>query len=206
MRALEAGAAAFGLALGANELRLLGEYAAELDRWNRRINLVSCRTPGELVERHLLDSLAAARFVEGRAAEAADLGSGAGLPGIPLAIVAGGRWTLVEPKRRRASFLRSAVRHLGLQDVVVLEERVEELAERGRRWMLVTARGVWEPKTVLEIAAQVLEPRGLAIAFVGRHGVVEETWQRFRLVGRVELCGGARRVEAYQLEEGGCFT
>jgi len=167
MRALDMGAASFGLALGTRELRLLEEYAQELDRWNQRINLVSCGTPSELVDRHLLDSLAAARLVSGRVAEGADLGSGAGLPGIPLAIVVGGRWTLVEPRRRRASFLRSVVRRLELGEVVVVEERVEELAQRGRRWNLVTARAVWKLQRFLEVAAQVLQPRGLGIAFFG---------------------------------------
>lgn len=195
--ALETGAAKLGVALGTREVRLLEKYVADLDRWNRRVNLVSCRTPGEFVERHLLDSLAAARFVR-EGAEGADLGSGAGLPGIPLAIVTGARWTLVEPRERRASFLRSVARSLELDHVVVVGERAEELAKRGWRWDLVTARAVWKPERFLEIATRMLRAGGMAVAFVGGREAVEENSERFRLVGRVEVGAGARRVEGYE--------
>jgi len=108
---LDAGLAALGLD-PAHAAPLLA-YLALLDRWNRTYNLTAVRDPREMVTRHLLDSLAMHGYVpDGRLA---DLGTGPGLPGIPLALVRPGlQVTLVESNGKKARFLREAVRTLGL--------------------------------------------------------------------------------------------
>jgi 16S rRNA (guanine527-N7)-methyltransferase len=99
---------------------------------------------------------------------AADLGSGAGLPGLPLALaLPGSRWTLVDSAVRRAGFLREAVAALGLEDrVVVAEERAESLgrmsAHRGR-YDVVVARSFGPPAVVAECGAPLLVPGGRAV-------------------------------------------
>jgi 16S rRNA (guanine527-N7)-methyltransferase len=103
---------------------LLERYLAELDRWNARFGFVKA-TPDELVVKHVLDSIAGAAIVAGLCAEAAaggvlDVGSGAGFPGIPLAIALPGvRFTLLERSGRKCAFLENCRALLGLANVTV---------------------------------------------------------------------------------------
>jgi 4'-phosphopantetheinyl transferase len=116
--------------------RLL-DYLALLHRWNGTYNLTAIRDPRQMVVLHLLDSLAMAPFLADAAqagASLADLGTGPGLPGIPLAIALPGlRVTLVESNGKKARFLREAVRKLGLGNARVAESRAEALDEPGPR-------------------------------------------------------------------------
>jgi 16S rRNA (guanine527-N7)-methyltransferase len=104
---------------------LLERYLAELDRWNARFGFVKA-TPDELVVKHVLDSIAGAATVAGLCAEAAaggvlDVGSGAGFPGIPLAIALPGvRFTLLERSGKKCAFLENCRALLGLANVTVL--------------------------------------------------------------------------------------
>ncbi|MGQ0502944.1 MAG: 16S rRNA (guanine(527)-N(7))-methyltransferase RsmG [Panacagrimonas sp.] len=104
-------------------------YLAELVKWNAAYNLTAVRNPSDMVVRHLLDSLAVHACASGRLREDArilDVGSGAGLPGIPLAIACP-RWqvTVLDSNGKKARFLRHAVRALQLANVTVVEARVE---------------------------------------------------------------------------------
>ena len=124
---LDAGLAALGIALDDAAIERLLDYVDLLERWNAAYNLTAVRDPAEMVTRHLIDSLAILPYVSG--ATLADLGSGAGLPGIPLAIAAPARETLlVDSNGKKARFLREAVRRLGLRHVRVAESRVEDVA------------------------------------------------------------------------------
>jgi len=118
----------------------LARYAELLERWSRRHNLVRYRSRRELVERHLLDSLAAAPFLaeNGRLL---DVGSGAGLPGVPL-LAARPAWAgvLLEPRLKRWAFLRLVVRELGLS-VEVDRARYQDLPGDAT-WNAITVRAV----------------------------------------------------------------
>ncbi|MDR2054179.1 MAG: class I SAM-dependent methyltransferase, partial [Treponema sp.] len=111
---------------------LLEKYIAEIELFNEAYGLVSARGRGELVTRHILDSLAPlgiiARALAGIEAPAiADAGSGAGLPGIPLAIcLPSARVTLIERMGRRAGFLRNTLAILGLPGLDVEEREIEK--------------------------------------------------------------------------------
>lgn len=150
---------------------LLRAYAALVRAWAPRLDLVS---PGDLdrfEERHIEDSLRAAPLLDELSnGPCVDVGSGAGLPGIPLAIARPGRhWTLVEPRRRRAAFLEEAVRELGLDcDVVAgtAEEAALDLALAGAH-VLATARAVAEPEVVRRLAEPLLKPGGVTLVFTG---------------------------------------
>ena len=105
--------------------RLL-DYLDLLVRWNKAYNLTAVRDPAQMVTRHLLDSLAVLPFVRGHTL--ADLGSGAGLPGIPLAIARPDlQVTLVDSNGKKARFLREAARALPLENVKIQQVRAEEL-------------------------------------------------------------------------------
>src|SRR4051794_23516644 len=124
-QAIAAAGAAFGQPLTAPErTRLLGFFQLLLT-WNARINLTGARTLPELIDVHLPDTLALARLVAAGAA-LIDVGSGGGLPALPLALMRSGvRVTLVEPRAKRVAFLRTAARELA-PGVGVLSDRVEE--------------------------------------------------------------------------------
>jgi 16S rRNA (guanine527-N7)-methyltransferase len=141
---LRTGAASLGIALDQRAIERFLSYAALLERWRAIANLISCRNAAELVTRHLLDSLAPA-WIAGAAQSIADLGSGAGLPGIPLAIVAPRRRTiLVEARHRRASFLREVARRLELGGVEVRATRAEEVDSKQPPVVdVVVSRAVW---------------------------------------------------------------
>ena len=127
---------ALALPAGASE-RLLG-YVALLVKWNRTYNLTAIRDPRAMVAHHLLDALAVLPHLPlAESASLADVGSGAGLPGIPLAI-ARPRWrvALVESSQKKAAFLRQAAIELALHNVEVHEGRVE----------------AWRPQPQLDLA------------------------------------------------------
>lgn len=133
--------AAFLLDRGLRELKLdpalrvpLLAYLAELEKWNAVYNLTSVRDPVDMVTRHLLDSLSVLPATHDLAiTRLLDVGSGAGLPGIPLAL-AKPDWhvALLDSNGKKARFLRHAVRTLGLPNASVIESRVETPDEQSQ--------------------------------------------------------------------------
>ncbi len=160
---LEAGLAA--LALDPALATPLLAYLELLQRWNRAYNLTAVRDPREMVVRHLLDSLAMHPFVAD--GTLADLGTGPGLPGIPLAIAKPGlRVTLVESNGKKARFLREAVRTLGLANAEVAESRIEAL-DRPGAFDAITARALATLPQILALGGHLLKADGLLLAMKG---------------------------------------
>ncbi len=154
------------LALPASLAEPLLDYLALLDRWNHAYNLTAVRDPRVMLTRHLLDSLAMHPFVD--ASPLADLGTGAGLPGIPLALARPGLVVaLVESNGKKARFLREAVRTLGLADVRVLASRAEAVDEPGR-YALITARALDRLAGILAVGGHLLAPGGRLLAMKGQ--------------------------------------
>ncbi|MEO8673794.1 MAG: 16S rRNA (guanine(527)-N(7))-methyltransferase RsmG [Tahibacter sp.] len=140
------------------------DYLDLLERWNKAYNLTAVRDPGEMVARHLLDSLSIVPFVTG--ANLADLGSGAGLPGIPLAILAPEREVLVvDSNGKKARFLREAVRSLKLSNVRVAESRVEKV---DGKFDCITARAFATLADMLQWGGQLLADNGRWLALKGK--------------------------------------
>ena len=161
---LGAGLAALGLdpALAPQLLA----YLALLDRWNRAYNLTAIRDPRAMVALHLLDSLAMHPFVRD-IGSLADLGTGAGLPGIPLAIaVPALEVALVESSGKKARFLREAVRTLRLGNARVAQSRAEALDEPGA-FDAITARAMATLADLLAAGAHLLRPGGRLLAMKG---------------------------------------
>ena len=161
---LDAGLAA--LRLDAALAEPLLAYLGLLDRWNRTYNLTAIRDRRAMVSLHLLDSLAMHPFVR-ELDTLADLGSGAGLPGIPLAIaVPALQVTLVESNGKKARFLREAVRTLGLANLRVAESRAEALDAPGA-FDAITARAMATLADLLAAGAHLLRPGGRLLAMKG---------------------------------------
>ena len=142
------------LAVSAAEADRLAAYLTLLERWNRVHNLTGITDVEQMIERHLTESLALRGFLRGR--RIADVGSGAGLPGIPLAIVEPQRsFTLIESRAKRASFLRHVQGELALANVTVENIRVEDL--RGTApFDTVLARAVAALPGLVELTAHLL--------------------------------------------------
>lgn len=161
---LRAGVAALGVDLDDRSIDRLLAYLELLQRWNAAYNLTAVRDPAEMVARHLLDSLAIVPYVHG--ATLADLGSGAGLPGIPLAIAAPARSILlVDSNGKKARFLREAVRQLDLANVRVAESRVERVEGS---FDCITARAFASLAEMLAWGGHLLAPDGEWLALKGR--------------------------------------
>ncbi|MFQ5936886.1 MAG: 16S rRNA (guanine(527)-N(7))-methyltransferase RsmG [Acidiferrobacterales bacterium] len=113
------------------------EYLTLLTKWNRVYNLTAVRDPCEMVARHLLDSLAAAPFIKGP--RVLDIGTGAGLPGIPLALaLPDARFVLLDRSAKKARFVRQVVAELMLRNVEVVCARVQDFAPANKFDTLVT--------------------------------------------------------------------
>lgn len=141
-------------------------YLALLARWNATYNLTAIRDPRDMVAKHLLDSLAMQPFVRGLRT-LADLGTGPGLPGIPLAIATPGlQVTLVESNGKKARFLREAVRQLGLGNVQVAESRIEAF-QPGTHFDAISARALATLPLILELGGHLPGPGGRLLAMKG---------------------------------------
>lgn len=161
---LHAGLAALGL--DAALAQPLLAYLALLDRWNRTYNLTAIRDPRDMVPRHLLDSLAMHPHVAGLDS-LADLGTGPGLPGIPLAIALPRlQVALVESNGKKARFLREAVRTLGLRNARVVESRAEAVDEAGA-FDAITARALATLADIVAVGGHLPKPGGRLLAMKG---------------------------------------
>ncbi|MBS0214906.1 MAG: 16S rRNA (guanine(527)-N(7))-methyltransferase RsmG [Proteobacteria bacterium] len=146
------------------------DYLALLARWNRTYNLTAVRDPAKMVTLHLLDSLAMHGQLQPGAL--ADLGTGPGLPGIPLALARPDvQVTLVESNGKKARFLREAVRSLGIANARVLESRAEAVAEPGA-YRQITARALATLAGILEVGGHLLAPDGVLLAM--KSGTTDE--------------------------------
>lgn len=113
------------LQLSEQQLKQLVQYVQLLDKWNSAYNLTSVRDPMEMLVKHIMDSLAVAPFIKGQ--RIIDVGTGPGLPGIPLAICFPDKeFTLLDSLGKRIRFLNQVKLQLGLKNVTPLQSRVEE--------------------------------------------------------------------------------
>lgn len=123
---LTQGAATLGVALDARQHELLMGYLALLIKWNKAYNLTAVRNPDEMVSRHLLDSLSVVPFVAEHGNDWLDVGSGGGMPGVPLAILfPERRFTLLDSNGKKTRFLTQVKLELGLDNLGVVNARVE---------------------------------------------------------------------------------
>jgi 16S rRNA (guanine527-N7)-methyltransferase len=160
---LNAGMAELGLASTADVCEKLLDYLELLERWNTAYNLTAVRDPTDMIDRHILDSLAIAKYVKGDTL--VDIGSGAGLPGIPLAILDSSlACTLVDSNGKKARFLREAARTLALDNVHVENKRVEDV--RGE-FATVTARAFASVAEMVAMGGHLLARDGVLLAMKG---------------------------------------
>ncbi len=162
---LQRGIAALGVEVPAPAQERLVTYLQLVDKWNRVYNLTAVRNVEDMITHHLLDSLAIIPHLPGTTL--LDVGSGAGLPGVPVAIARPERQvTLLDSNHKKAAFLRQAAIELGLDNVEVVCERVEAWQPR-RVFDVVISRAFSELSQFIALAGRFCAPTGLLAAMKG---------------------------------------
>lgn len=155
---------------GEQRQRLIG-FLTMLMRWNQTYNLTAVRDPGEAVTRHLLDSLAALPYLMG--SSILDLGTGPGLPGIPLAIaVPSHRYVLLDGNGKKIRFVRQAALELGLSGVKAVQARMESYRPQ-QKFATIISRAVAELETLWRAAEPLLATPGRVLLMKGRRPEAE---------------------------------
>jgi 16S rRNA (guanine527-N7)-methyltransferase len=170
-------------------------FVALLLAANRRVNLTRVVAPAEVARLHLLDSLAALPLIDGAAGgEAIDIGSGGGLPGLPLALARPEtQWTLVDSVGKKAAILGEFIAGLGLRNVTVLSDRAEALGQaqnHRERYAVATARACAALPVLAELALPLVSPGGLLIAWKGPLSAADDEVRRARVA--IGQLGGGR--------------
>ena len=196
-----------GLKVDPAATETLAAYLGEILRWNRVHNLTAITDPDAMIRRHVIESLALRPLLRGR--RVADVGSGAGVPGIPLAIAEPRRhFTLIESRAKRAAFLRHVQGLLGLVNVAVEHRRVEEMNDTGTFDTLL-ARAVAPPEELPRLTAHLFGPDTVMLVPTGESGLLRAGLRRAVRGGwTVPLATGAgsggradRRIAADHLHE-----
>ena len=145
-------------------------YTLSLSRWSRRLNLVSKRDLSIIATKHLRQALLMAPIVASLPRRVVlDLGSGSGLPAIPIKIaLPDSYFILVESRRKRAHFLKEVIRSLELNRIEVINDRIENWEGRKGGVDLVTARAVAAPEKLLDLVQTHLSPHGWILSPVGQ--------------------------------------
>jgi 16S rRNA (guanine527-N7)-methyltransferase len=177
-------------------LRLISTYINLLLKWNARINLTAVRSPEEIVSRHFGESFFAAEILRSQALvqRGIDLGSGAGFPGIPIAMsMPDAGFVLIESQQKKATFLKEVIFALGLRNITVFAGRAEDYPKSAE---LVTMRAVERFEKTLPIAARLAEPGGRIALMIGAAQVDQATelakdvkWQQ-----PIHVPGGHSRI------------
>ena len=183
------GVADLGFNLSPEEIADLELFLQEMGRWNQVHNLTAIEGEKNSVRLHLIDSISVLpimrQFLSMANPKIADLGSGGGLPAIPIAILQPG-WnlTLIEVIRKKTAFLQHARGKLGLTNIQVLSERVEAVAKKDpRRFDAVISRAFTRLSHFLELSLPLLKPEGLVFAMKSRRadeelqGVCMDDWR-----------------------------
>ncbi len=157
--------------LAPESIEKLATLLAELTRWNARINLTAIRDPEAMVSGHILDSLAVRPMLAG--SRVLDVGTGAGFPGLPLAIADAEReFVLLDSNGRKIAFVRHVIGELGLQNAAAIEARAEDYAP-DERFDTVIARALASTPRFLELAGHLLKKDGVLLALKGKHPAQE---------------------------------
>ena len=162
---LKRGLIALGLTLERDTQQRLLDYIVLIEKWNRVYNLTAIRQPEKMVSHHLLDSLAVAPHL--RARRLLDVGSGAGLPGIPLALANPNmQVTLLDSNHKKAAFLNQAVMELKLKNAEVCAERVESWQTQNK-FDVIISRAFSDMGECVRMTQHLLTPGGMFAAMKG---------------------------------------
>lgn len=170
-RLLISGARSFDIELSPPQTGAFARYLSLLLFWSTRLNLTAIREEERVVRLHFIDSLSVVRLLS-PGGPLLDIGSGAGFPGIPIKLALPDKPVyLVEPRRKRANFLRHVARELKLTGVRVIENRIENLRDEKLPAMTETiTRGFSDIREFLRVSGDLLAPGGMSVLMQGPKG------------------------------------
>ncbi len=166
---LKKGLKEMGFTCSKAQINAFMAFLSELKKWNRAYNLTALKTDEDIIIKHFFDSLLYLRAIPQGALRLADVGTGAGFPGIPIKIIRPGiDMTLIEASRKKAAFLRHIIRLLRLTAINVLEQRVEGLGkEHERTYDVIISRATFKIKDFLNIACPYVRENGRLVLSKG---------------------------------------
>jgi len=165
-QALANGIADLNLQISEEKQDALLAYITLLNRWNKAYNLTAVRDQGEMIPRHLLDSLSVSTYLQG--SNILDVGTGPGLPGIPLAIIyPDTQFTLLDSNGKKIRFVRQAVIELGLKNVQAEQARVETY-KPPQLFDTIVTRAFASLSEILDLTSHLLSPTGRLLAMKSR--------------------------------------
>ena len=211
IKTLKDAASAIHVTLEEHALCLFRGYYRELAVWNEKMNLVSVRTPEEILIKHFVDSLTPLPYITCPQGRLLDIGSGAGFPGIPLKIARPGLHVfLLEASRKKSSFLKTLIRQLSLSHTAVIHARVESaMTDNAYRHVfdVVISRAAFKLPELIKMGLFFLSPGGLLIAMKGPRGEEENQTPRDLGLRRIAchnislpFNGGQRKIVIFQAD------
>ena len=172
------------------------KYRDLLLEWNEKFNLTAITDKDEIEEKHFIDSLLASNYLDFSKGRLLDIGSGAGFPGVPLAIAFPKlKVTLLESNGKKVTFLNEAKSQLGLENVTVVNGRAEDLKQRDY-YDFVTARAVKQLNILAEITLPFVRVHGLLVAYKGSSA--EEELEEAKSALR-KLNSSVKFIKSYEL-------
>ncbi len=185
-------AKALGIDIDRSHSRLFSDHAAELIKWNQKINLTTITDPKEVATNHFLDSLIPVRFLPPDGAML-DIGSGGGFPGIPIKVLLPKlSVTLIDASRKKVSFLKHVLRTLKLENIEAHHLRAEELANLPNhihRFDVIISRALTSLTSFVRMALPLLACGGLIIALKGDLGNTELADLRDYVLNKLDSAG-----------------
>lgn len=164
---LPTAASAFGVKLDDTQLQALQRLLDALNDWNQRMNLTAIRDPQQQVSKHLLDSLSLQPWLRGTLI--ADIGTGAGFPGLPLALVNPDKqFVLIDSVNKKLKFVEHAAQAMGLTNVTVLHTRAQDLKPE-QRFDCVLSRAVGSIENFVKWCGHLCASGGRLLAMKGRY-------------------------------------
>lgn len=161
-----------GITVSDHQATLMSRHAEVLMVWNKKINLTAIKDPLFIAEKHFIDSIAAASFIENETC-LVDLGSGGGFPGIPIKIMRPDlKMVLVDASRKKINFLKHCIRTLGLENIEAIHSRVEDLhanKDYQNNYDAVISRAFTQLSNFIALAAPLINKKGRLYAMKGKH-------------------------------------
>ena len=163
-----------GINVSDNQLALFQQYSSLLISWNEKFNLTAITDENQIIEKHFLDSLFLAKYINLDNKKVLDIGTGAGFPGIPLAIIfPNASFYLSDSNGKKITFLKEVVKELNLNNVTIIQSRIEEMNKYRDQFDYVSARALKQLNILIELAIPLCKINGSLIAYKGPNYVDE---------------------------------
>ncbi len=164
---IASGVRSLGQELAEESIEKFARLLCELERWNARINLTAIREPREMISGHLLDSLAIRPLIHGKSL--IDIGTGAGFPGLPIAITEPGLTVeLLDSNARKIGFVQHVIGELDISNATAVRSRAENYAP-GKCFDTVIARALASIPRLIELGGHLVAEKGVMLALKGRY-------------------------------------